>query len=133
VSIPGWLSEVKFDDRGLVPAVVQDDKDGTVLMVAYMNRDALIETLERRRGVFFSRSRNKLWRKGEESGNHQEVHSIALDCDKDCVLIRVNQVGGAACHTGRKSCFFHHVTADNQLNVTGEILFDPNQVYKNKH
>lgn len=133
MSIPTWLNEVKYDDRGLVPAVVQDDKDGTVLMVAYMNREALIETLERRRGVFFSRSRNKLWRKGEESGNHQEVHSIALDCDKDCVLIRVNQVGGAACHTGRKSCFFHHVTADNQLNVTGEILFDPNQVYKNKH
>jgi phosphoribosyl-AMP cyclohydrolase len=91
---PDWIDSVKYDAQGLVPAVVQDDADGTVLMVAYMNKEALLETLERRRGVFFSRSRNKMWRKGEESGNHQEVKSIALDCDKDCVLIRVNQIGG---------------------------------------
>lgn len=127
---PDWIDSVKYDAQGLVPAVVQDDADGTVLMVAYMNKEALLETLERRRGVFFSRSRNKMWRKGEESGNHQEVKSIALDCDRDCVLIHVNQIGGAACHTGRKSCFFHHVTKENALDIRGEILFDPAKVYK---
>ena len=127
---PDWIDSVKYDAQGLVPAVVQDDADGAVLMGAYMNKEALLETLERRRGVFFSRSRNKMWRKGEESGNHQEVKSIALDCDRDCVLIRVNQIGGAACHTGRKSCFFHHVTKENALDIRGEILFDPAKVYK---
>jgi phosphoribosyl-AMP cyclohydrolase len=127
---PDWINQVNYDDKGLVPAVVQDADDGTLLMVAYMNREALLETLARRRGVFFSRSRDKIWRKGEESGNYQEVKSIALDCDKDCVLIRVNQTGGAACHTGRKSCFFHHVTDDNRLEVRGEQLFDPKAVYK---
>lgn len=129
---PDWISQVKFDDKGLVPAVVQDESQGLVLMVAYMNREALLETLRTRRGVFFSRSRNKLWRKGEESGNVQEVKSIALDCDKDCVLIRVHQVGGAACHTGRASCFFHQVTVENHLQITGEILFDPDKVYAKK-
>jgi phosphoribosyl-AMP cyclohydrolase len=129
MNIPSWVDSVKYDDKGLVPAVVQDEGDGTVLMVAYMNRDALLETLEKRRGVFWSRSRNKMWRKGEESGNVQEVKSIALDCDKDCVLIRVAQIGGAACHTGRKSCFFHHVTPANDLDIRGEILFDPKKVY----
>lgn len=125
-----WIDSIKFDDKGLVPAVVQDAADGTLLMVAYMNREAVQETVERRRGVFFSRSRNKMWRKGEESGNHQEVVSMALDCDKDCVLIRVRQIGGAACHTGRKSCFFHHVTDQNTLEIRGEVLFDPQKVYK---
>jgi phosphoribosyl-AMP cyclohydrolase len=127
---PKWIDEVKFDEKGLVPAVVQDDADGTLLMVAYMNREALLYTLEHRRGTFFSRSRNKLWKKGEESGNHQEVKSIALDCDKDCVLIRVKQIGEAACHTGRKSCFFHHVEPDNSLAIRGKQLFDPEKVYK---
>jgi phosphoribosyl-AMP cyclohydrolase len=130
MSIPSWVDAVKFDDKGLVPAVVQDAKDGELLMVAFMNREALLETLETRRGVFFSRSRNKLWRKGEESGNVQQVKAIALDCDKDCVLIRVEQIGGAACHTGRRSCFFHHVTDDNSLDIRGEVLFDPKKVYK---
>jgi phosphoribosyl-AMP cyclohydrolase len=125
-----WVNEVKFDAAGLVPAVVQDAKDGTLLMVAYMNKEALLETIDRRRGVFYSRSRKKMWRKGEESGNHQVVASIALDCDKDCVLIRVEQVGGAACHTGRRSCFFHHVDEQGRLEVRGEQLFDPAKVYK---
>jgi phosphoribosyl-AMP cyclohydrolase len=127
---PKWIDEVKFDDKGLVPAVVQDAADGTLLMVAYMNREALLYTLETRRGTFFSRSRNKLWKKGEESGNIQEVKSIALDCDKDCVLIQVKQVGEAACHTGRKSCFFHHVGTDNEITIKGKQLFDPEKVYK---
>ncbi|MBI4395499.1 MAG: phosphoribosyl-AMP cyclohydrolase, partial [Elusimicrobia bacterium] len=110
--------------------VVQDADDGELLMVAYMNREALLETIEKKRGVFWSRSRNKIWRKGEESGNVQEVKSIALDCDKDCVLIKVKQVGGAACHSGRRSCFFHHVEANGELVIRGEPLFDPDKVYK---
>jgi len=129
---PKWVDEVKYDSNGLVPAVVQDAKDGTLLMVAYMNREALLHTLEHRRGTFYSRSRQKLWKKGEESGNVQQVKSIALDCDKDCVLIQVDQIGGAACHTGRKSCFFHHVTDKNEIEIRGERLFDPDQVYKKK-
>ena len=130
MTVPAWVDSVKFDDKGLVPAVVQDAKDGELLMVAYMNREALLETLEKGRGVFFSRSRNKLWRKGEESGNVQKVSSIALDCDKDCVLIKVEQIGGAACHTGRRSCFFHHVDGGGELAIRGEQLFDPQKVYK---
>lgn len=130
MSIPAWIDFVKFDDKGLVPAVVQDVKDGELLMVAFMNREALLETLRTRRGVFFSRSRSKLWRKGEESGNVQEVKSMALDCDKDCVLLKVDQIGGAACHTGWRSCFFHHVTDGNDLDIRGKPLFDPEKVYK---
>jgi phosphoribosyl-AMP cyclohydrolase len=130
MSIPSWIESVKYDEKGLVPAVVQDARDGELLMVAYMNREALLETIEKKRGVFFSRSRNKMWRKGEESGNFQEVKSIALDCDKDCVLIKVVQIGEAACHTGRRSCFFHHVAENGELDIRGEQLFDPEKVYK---
>ncbi len=129
---PSWIDQVKYDANGLVPAVVQDAKEGTLLMVAYMNREALLETIERRRGVFYSRSRQKMWRKGEESGNHQVVKSIALDCDKDCVLIRVDQRGGAACHTGRQSCFFHHIGKDGEITIRGKQLFDPEKVYAAK-
>jgi phosphoribosyl-AMP cyclohydrolase len=127
---PAWIKKVKFDEKGLVPAVVQDAKDGAVLMVAYMNREALLYTLRKGRGTFFSRSRNKLWKKGEESGNFQVVKSAALDCDLDCVLIKVRQIGGAACHTGRRSCFFHHVGRGGSLQIRGRLLFDPAKVYK---
>ncbi len=130
MDITSWIDSVKFDGKGLVPAVVQDADDGALLMVAYMNKEALTETLQTKRGVFFSRSRNKLWRKGEESGNVQELKSMALDCDKDCVLIKVKQIGGAACHTGRRSCFFHHVQEDGALEIKGEQLFDPQKIYK---
>lgn len=130
---PSWIDSIKYDDKGLVPAVVQDAKDGELLMVAYMNREALLETINTGRGVFFSRSRNKLWRKGEESGNFQKVHSMALDCDKDCVVIKVEQIGGSACHTGRRSCFFHHVKDDGEIEIRGEQLFDPSKVYKKPH
>lgn len=130
MNVPTWIDSIKFDEKGLVPAVVQDAADGELLMVAYMNKEALLETLRTGRGVFFSRSRNKLWRKGEQSGNVQEVKSVALDCDKDCVLIKVNQIGKAACHTGRRSCFFHHVAKDGNLEVRGEQIFDPEKVYK---
>ena len=98
-------------------------------MLAYMNEEAYDETIKTGRAVYFSRSRNKLWRKGEESGNIQKVHSIYLDCDRDTLLIKVEQIGGAACHKGYKSCFFRQVTEDG-LKVIAERVFDPDQVYK---
>ena len=118
-----------FDKAGgLVPAVAQDADTGEVLMLAWMNREAFDETVRTRRGVYFSRSRNKLWRKGEESGNVQEVVGIYIDCDADTVLLKVKQIGGAACHEGYKSCFFRRLD-DNELVIVGERIFDPKKVY----
>jgi phosphoribosyl-AMP cyclohydrolase len=114
---------------GLVPAIAQDHLTGEVLMMAWMNREAFDETVRTRRAVYFSRSRKKLWRKGEESGNVQEVKEISLDCDNDTVLLKVHQIGGAACHEGYKSCFFRRLEGD-ELKVIGERVFDPDQVYK---
>jgi phosphoribosyl-AMP cyclohydrolase len=114
---------------GLVPAIAQDHLTGEVLMMAWMNREAFDETVRTRRAVYFSRSRKKLWRKGEESGNVQEVKEISLDCDNDTVLLKVHQIGGAACHEGYKSCFFRRLEGD-ELKVIGERVFDPKQVYK---
>jgi phosphoribosyl-AMP cyclohydrolase len=120
---------VDFDKQGgLVPAIAQDAATGQVLMLAWMNRDAYEETLRTGRAVYFSRSRNRLWRKGEESGNVQEVREIFLDCDADTILLKVHQVGGAACHEGYPSCFFRCVNGDD-LQVIGERVFDPKQVY----
>ena len=122
--------QIDFDKSGgLVPAIAQDAQTGQVLMLAWMNREALEETLRTRRAVYFSRSRNKLWRKGEESGNWQEVREVFIDCDADTILLKVHQVGGAACHEGYPSCFFRRVEADG-LHVVGERVFDPKQVYK---
>src|SRR5215470_2432597 len=121
---------IDFDkSEGLVPAIAQDAETGQVLMLAWMNREAWEETLRTRRAVYFSRSRNKLWRKGEESGNVQEVHSIYIDCDADTILLKVNQVGGAACHEGYASCFFRKLEG-GELKVIAQKLFDPSQVYK---
>src|SRR5438445_4949966 len=114
---------------GLVPAVAQDADSGQVLMLAWMNREAFEETLRTRRAVYFSRSRNRLWRKGEESGHVQEVREVLVDCDADTVLLKVKQVGGAACHEGYASCCFRKVEGDG-LAVVGEKVFDPKQVYK---
>ncbi|MGD9723890.1 MAG: phosphoribosyl-AMP cyclohydrolase [Pirellulales bacterium] len=114
---------------GLVPAIAQDAATGTVLMMAYMNRESFDETVRTGRAVYFSRSRNKLWRKGEESGNVQQVQSIFVDCDADTILLKVHQVGGAACHEGYASCFFRQVTPAG-LQVIGERVFDPATVYK---
>ena len=116
---------------GLVPAVAQDADTGAVLMLAWMNREAFEETLRTRRAVYFSRSRSRLWRKGEESGNWQEVREIYIDCDADTVLLKVHQVGGAACHEGYQSCFFRQVDGD-QLRVVAEKVFDPKAVYGKK-
>jgi phosphoribosyl-AMP cyclohydrolase len=115
---------------GLVSAIAQDADTGEVLMIAWMNREAFDETLRSGRAVYYSRSRQKLWRKGEESGNVQVVKSIHLDCDNDAVLLKVNQIGGAACHEGFKSCFFRRLDADGSLVVEGERVFDPKAVYK---
>lgn len=114
---------------GLVPAIAQDAETGEVLMMAYMNEESFRETITNGRAVYFSRSRNKLWRKGEESGNVQEVQSIFLDCDRDTILLKVHQIGGAACHTGYRSCFYRQVT-ENGMQVVGERVFDPDEVYK---
>ena len=114
---------------GVVPAIAQDADSGEVLMLAWMNREAFDETLRTGRACYFSRSRNKLWRKGEESGNVQEVRSVHVDCDADTILLKVKQVGGAACHEGYQSCFFRRLQGD-ELVVTATRVFDPSQVYK---
>jgi phosphoribosyl-AMP cyclohydrolase len=121
---------IDFDKSGgLVPAIAQDAATGRVLMLAWMNREAYEETLRTGRAVYYSRSRGRLWRKGEESGNVQEVREVYLDCDADTILLKVHQIGGAACHEGYASCFFRKVEGD-KLRVIGERLFDPKQVYK---
>lgn len=124
------LDILKFDANGLIPAIVQDAATGRVLMMAWMNRESLEETIKRGQTVFWSRSRKKLWVKGETSGHIQKVKSIAVDCDGDALLIQVEQVG-AACHEGYQSCFFRSLTDDGQgVCVTEQRLFDPNQVYR---
>jgi len=120
---------IDFDKSGgLVPAIAQDADTGEVLMLAWMNRAAYEETLRTGRACYYSRSRGKLWRKGEESGHVQEVRGVFVDCDADTILLKVNQVGGAACHEGYKSCFFRRVHGD-ALQVIAERVFDPQQVY----
>lgn len=115
---------------GLIPVIAQDVADGEVLMLAYMNEEAYDETLQSGRAVYYSRSRNKLWRKGEESGNVQKVHGIFIDCDLDTILLKVEQIGGAACHEGYESCFFHELGGDGSVSVCCERVFDPKEVYK---
>jgi phosphoribosyl-AMP cyclohydrolase len=123
---------IDFDKAGgLVPAIAQDADTGQVLMLAWMNREAFEETVRTRRACYFSRSRNRLWRKGEESGNVQEVRGIFIDCDADTVLLKVKQIGGAACHEGYPSCFFRELDA-GELRVVGDRVFDPQAVYNKK-
>lgn len=113
---------------GLLPAIAQDCQTGEVLMLAYMNAESFAETLSSGRAVYYSRSRQKLWRKGEESGNWQEVQGIYIDCDADTILLKVRQIGGAACHEGFPSCFFREVSPEQK--IVGTRVFDPQQVYK---
>src|SRR5690349_19320905 len=121
---------IDFDKAGgLLPAIAQDADTGEVLMMAWMNREAYEETLRTRRACYFSRSRSRLWRKGEESGNVQEVRDVFIDCDADTILLKVHQVGGAACHEGYRSCFFRQLEG-SALKTIGERLFDPKQVYQ---
>lgn len=123
-----WLSEVAFDANGLVAAIAQDATTRRILMIAWMNREALAETAATGRAVYFSRSRNKLWRKGEESGNTQRVKSIRLDCDGDAILLEIEQVGGIACHTGRESCFYQQLR-DGRWVETDRPIKSPEQMY----
>ena len=127
-----WLDTIKWDDKGLVPVIAQENATGDVLIFAWMNREALRKTAELKRAVYFSRSRNKLWFKGEESGHVQQVHDIRLDCDNDVVLLKVTQLGhepGIACHTGRHSCFFQSLQ-DGQWQALDPVLKDPETIYK---
>ncbi|MGE4635266.1 MAG: phosphoribosyl-AMP cyclohydrolase [Arenicellales bacterium] len=124
-----WLDAVKWTADGLVPAIAQQQGTGRVLMVAWMNRDALRETALTHRGVYWSRSRSKLWRKGEESGNVQAIREIRLDCDNDVILLQIEQIGGIACHTGRASCFYQRLDADGWHSVD-PVLKDPGEMYE---
>jgi phosphoribosyl-AMP cyclohydrolase len=120
-----------FSKHELIPVIAQDDATGDVLMLAYMNQEAYEETLRTRRVVYYSRSRKKLWRKGEESGNVQELLGVYFDCDADTLLVRVNQLGGAACHEGFRTCFFRKIDPVTRgVEVIGERVFDPATVYK---
>lgn len=119
-----------FAKSELLPAIAQDHQTGDILMMAWMNEEAWKETLSTGRVVYFSRSRQKLWRKGEESGNVQELKAVYFDCDADTILVKVNQIGGAACHTGHRSCFFRRIDpATGEIAVEGEKVFDPEKVY----
>ena len=120
-----------FSKTELIPVIAQDDETGDVLMLAYMNREAYDETLRTGRVCYWSRSRGKLWRKGEESGNVQEMQSVYLDCDADTLLVKVRQIGGAACHKGYRSCFFRKIDPQTgAVETIGERVFDPAEVYK---
>lgn len=121
--------QLKYDKNGLIPVVVQDYKDGTVLMVAYMNAEAFEKTLKTKKATYWSRSRQKFWIKGEESGNIQKVKEIYYDCDADCILLKVIQVGDSACHTGYRSCFYRKISFTGNTRVVGKKIFDPKKVY----
>lgn len=126
--VKSWLDEVHWDVNGLVPVIAQEHNSGRILMFAWMNREALQLTYETKQAVYWSRSRNKLWHKGEESGHIQHVHEVRLDCDEDVVLIKVEQVGGIACHTGRHNCFFKKLE-DGHWLVDQPIIKDPKEIY----
>lgn len=126
-----WLSKINWSTDGLVPAIAQDAESGRVLMVAWMDRDALKRTVDLGEAVYWSRSRKKLWHKGEESGHVQRVKEIRLDCDQDVILLQIEQQGGIACHTGRESCFFSRLE-HGQWIATDPVLKDPEEIYQKK-
>jgi phosphoribosyl-AMP cyclohydrolase len=126
-----WLDEIKWDDCGLVPAIAQDAHTGRVLMFAWMDRAALAATAETGEAVYYSRSRERQWRKGEASGHVQRVREIRMDCDNDVVLLKVEQVGGIACHTGRPACFFRRLV-DERWETVEAVLKDPAEIYGQK-
>lgn len=124
-----WLDKIKWTEDGLVPAIAQDHKTGEVLMMAWMNRESLSLTVEENRAIYWSRSRQSLWRKGESSGHVQNLHDIRLDCDADVILLKVEQLGDIACHTGRRSCFYQQLKND-QWQAVEPVLKDPDDIYK---
>lgn len=123
-----WLDEVKWDAQGLVPAIAQDAESGRVLMVAWMNRESLRQTADKGEAVYWSRSRQKLWHKGESSGHVQLVKELRLDCDNDVIVMQVEQKGGIACHTGRESCFYKKFV-DGEWQTVEPVLKDPKEIY----
>ena len=123
-----FLDQVRWDDKGLVPVIAQDADSGRILMFAWMNREALAKTVETGEAVYWSRSRNKLWHKGESSGHVQSVREIRLDCDNDVILLQIEQQGGIACHTGRQSCFYSRLENGQWLAVD-PVLKDPHEIY----
>lgn len=131
-----WITQVNFNDQGLIPVIAQDWQTERVLMVAWMNHEALVETVSTKRGVYWSRSRKKLWRKGESSGHTQVVHDIYLDCDADVILLKIEQIGGVACHTGRESCFYKILSTDEygeqDWKDVDPVLVDPATMYKSE-
>ena len=124
-----YIDDVSWDKDGLVPAIAQDAESGVVLMVAWMNREALQLTIDENRAIYWSRSRQKIWRKGEESGHIQELIELRLDCDSDVILMKVNQVGSIACHTGRQSCFYR-IFKDGEWQDFDEVIKDPKDIYR---
>jgi len=126
-----WLNEVRWDANGLVPVIAQEHETGSILMFAWMNRESLQLTYETRQAVYWSRSRNRLWCKGEESGHVQHVYEIRLDCDEDVILIKVEQVGGMACHTGRHDCFFRKLENEAWL-IDQPVIKNPEEIYKHE-
>ncbi|MFT7131894.1 MAG: phosphoribosyl-AMP cyclohydrolase [Cyclobacteriaceae bacterium] len=126
---PSWLDAIAFNEQGLVPAIAQDAETDRVLMVAWMNREAMQLTQETGHAVYWSRSRQKLWHKGEESGHQQQVLELRLDCDNDVVILRVEQMGGIACHTGRQSCFYR-VLREGQWQVVEPVIKSPAEIYR---
>ncbi len=129
MSAEAWLNKVNWSEDGLVPAIAQDAASGDILMVAWMNREALKQTVELGEAVYWSRSRKKLWHKGEESGHTQKVKEVRLDCDEDVVLLKIDQVGGIACHTGRRSCFFQRLEQGQWVTID-PVLKDPHEIYQ---
>ncbi len=124
-----WIDEVGFDDNGLIPAIAQDAESGRILMLAWMNRESLLLTAEKMEAVYWSRSRQRLWHKGEESGHVQKVKEIRFDCDEDVIVLSVEQMGGIACHTGRESCFYRKLENGRWVE-TDAVIKDPADIYK---
>lgn len=128
VDVAMWLDDIRWNEQGLIPVIVQEASTKTVLMMAWMNRESLQLSVSQKRAIYWSRSRNKLWFKGEESGNIQYIKDIRLDCDNDVILLQVEQVGGIACHTGRHHCFYQQLQQENWVNVES-VLKDPSILY----
>lgn len=126
-----WLDDIRFDENGLIPAIAQDAMSGKILMMAWMSRESLQLTAAKNEAVYWSRSRDKLWHKGEESGHTQKIVEIRFDCDEDVILLKVEQKGGIACHTGRESCFYRQLQGEQWVEVD-EVIKDPKDIYSDK-
>ena len=127
-SASSWIDQINWNSDGLVPAIAQDAKTGRILMMAWMNKESLQLTAQLNQAVYWSRSRKKIWHKGETSGHTQQVHEIRLDCDEDVIILQVEQIGGIACHTGRESCFYRTLK-DGQWQIVEPVLKDPSEIY----